>query len=81
MLIFIGFGLSTVFGLFWGCEKPVPAPLCEVLGECQQEGLCEGVRSETLAQAPIASQVPTVTGSLRGKGVRLVPQTGDGAFH
>lgn len=26
------------------------------------------MRSETLAPAPIASQVPTVTGSLRGKG-------------
>lgn len=30
------------------------------------------MRSETLAPAPIASQVLTMTGSLRGKGVRLL---------
>lgn len=61
------FALFTVFGLFWRCKKPVPAPLCEVLGECQQEGLREGVRPETLAPAPTASQVPMVVGYLRGK--------------
>lgn len=58
----IAFALSAVFGLFWGCKKPVPAPLREVLGECQQEGLCEGVCKETLAPAPTASQVPTYGG-------------------
>lgn len=49
---------SIVFGVFWGREKPVSAPLCKVPGKRQQEGLREGLCSETLAPAPSARQVP-----------------------
>lgn len=49
---------SIVFGIFWGREKPVSAPLCQVPGKCQQEGLCEGLCPKTLAPAPSARQVP-----------------------
>lgn len=48
---------SVVFGVFWGRKKPVPAPLCEVSGKRQQEGLREGLCPETLAPAPSACQV------------------------
>lgn len=49
---------SVVFGVFWGRQKPVPAPLRQVSGKRQQEGLREGLCSETLAPAPSACQVP-----------------------
>ena len=81
MPVLTAFALSAVSGLFWRCKKPVPAPLREVLGECQQEGLCEGVRQETLAPAPSASQVPTDGGRIpEGQGVKLASHTGGGDF-
>lgn len=49
-----------VFGVFWGCKEPVPAPLCQVPGKRQQEGLREGLCSETLAPATGARQVPSM---------------------